>query len=77
MEVSIFGPIKTQHRNYWLVSIGNRMVDIFMRGSVACLEEDGITTECKDIDEAFTLALDTQDRTWYNPENAKEERKQQ
>ena len=63
MEVVIFGPIKTQYRNYWIITQGKREVDVFIQGEDVCYKENGKTKICSTLDEVFKeLSLDFSDK---------------
>lgn len=64
METIIFGPVKTQFRNFWLFTIGTKTYTLSVEDGKVMLEIDCRCTECSSIQEAYQkMGIDSKKET--------------
>jgi hypothetical protein len=61
MERLVFGPIHTYSRNYWLLHIGNRIIEFFLENNnYVCRDGKRVA-----VAETLEAALDKLNVPWY------------
>lgn len=67
MEVAVFGPVKTQIRNFWLFTIGKKSYTLSIEQGKILLEWDCTCTECSSVEDAYSkMGIDSEIKPCYN-----------